>query len=183
MKQYLLAASVLLYSTCYSQGIKYSDITSITKRSYDRFDSYEASDGQIYKVGDKITIGLPSSTNRVFSFIWFQPTALDVLAEVPMSFANVRSSGDLTEIKRIYLVGTKRAGFSVEMVTKGFYVLSNNYTISFENALKSGEIKGSGMTSDQALQELKKAKEKLDLGIISQEQYDILKTDLLKYIK
>jgi hypothetical protein len=183
LKKFLLAASVLFHSTCYSQGIRYSDIAAITKRSYDRFESYEASDGQIYKVGDKITIGLPSSTNRVFSFIWFAPTALDVLAEVPMSYANVTSSGDLTEIKRIYLVGTKRAGFNVEMVTKGFNILSNNYTIMFENALKSGEIKGSGMTSDQALLELKKAKEKLELGIITQEQYDIIKTDLLKYIK
>lgn len=166
----------------YSQEIKYSDLSNITKGSNVRFESYEASDGQIYKVGDKITIGLPS-TNKSFSFISTRQNLLDVLFEVPSYFATVSSSGDLTEIKRIYLVGTKRAGFTVEMVTKGFNVLLNNYTISFENALKTGEIKGSGMTSDQALQELKKAKEKLELGIITQEQYDALKADLIKFIK
>ena len=166
----------------YSQEIKYSDLSNLTKRSNDRFESYQASDGQIYKVGDKITLGLPS-TNRDFSFIWYVPTALDVLLEIPMYYAGVASSGDLSEIKRIYLVGTKRAGFSVEMVTKGFTLLGNNYGISFENALRSGEIKGSGMSSDEALMELKKAKEKLELGIITQEQYDAIKTDLLKFIK
>lgn len=39
------------------------------------------------------------------------------------------------------------------------------------------------MTSDEALAELKKAKDKLDLGLISQEQYDQIKADLTKYIK
>ncbi|NQW34974.1 MAG: hypothetical protein HQ470_04125 [Methylophilales bacterium] len=166
----------------YSQEIKYSDLSNIAKRSGVQYESYHASDGQIYKVGDKITIGVPS-TNKEFSFIWTAQTLLDVLAEVPSYYATVSSSGDLSEIKRIYLVGTKRAGFSVEMITKGFNLLSNNYTISFENALKSGEIKGSGMSSDEALMELKKAKEKLELGIITQEQYDAIKTDLIKFIK
>jgi hypothetical protein len=53
----------------------------------------------------------------------------------------------------------------------------------FENALETGEVKGFGMSSDDALAELKKAKDKLDLGIITQGAYDTLKTDLLKYIK
>lgn len=39
------------------------------------------------------------------------------------------------------------------------------------------------MTSDEALAELKKTKDKLDLGIITQEQYDTKKSELLKYIK
>jgi hypothetical protein len=39
------------------------------------------------------------------------------------------------------------------------------------------------MTSDDALAELKKAKDKLDLGLITQEDYDKLKAELSKYIK
>jgi hypothetical protein len=39
------------------------------------------------------------------------------------------------------------------------------------------------MTSDDALAELKKAKDKLDLGLITQEKYDEIKAELVKYIK
>ena len=87
-----------------------------------------------------------------------------------------------SEIKRIIVAGSKRTGYSVTMRTKGFIGISN-YTIQFENALTTGEIKGSGMTSDDALAELKKAKDKLDLGLITQEQYDQIKSDLTKFIK
>jgi len=39
------------------------------------------------------------------------------------------------------------------------------------------------MTSDEALLELKRAKDKLDLEIINQEKYDSLKAVYIKYIK
>ena len=39
------------------------------------------------------------------------------------------------------------------------------------------------MTSDKALAELKRQKDKLDLEIISQAEYDSIKAVLIKYIK
>ena len=39
------------------------------------------------------------------------------------------------------------------------------------------------MTSDEALTALKRAKEKLDLGLITEGEYNILKEKLRKYIK
>jgi hypothetical protein len=66
--------------------------------------------------------------------------------------------------------------------SKGITGLSN-YTITFENAVETGELKSFGKTSDEALAELKKAKDKLDLGLITQEDYDKIKADLVKYIK
>jgi hypothetical protein len=68
------------------------------------------------------------------------------------------------------------------MRTKGF-IGTLNYTIQFENTLSNGEIKGTGMTSDEALEKLKKAKDKLDLGLITQEEYDKIKTELTPFIK
>ncbi len=62
----------------------------------------------------------------------------------------------------------KRTRYSVSMRTKGLIAVLN-YTIQFENALSTGEIKGTGMTSDEALEKLKKTKDKLDLGLITQE--------------
>ncbi len=92
------------------------------------------------------------------------------------------ASGTETEIKKIVIVGNKRTGYSVAMRTKGVTGLLN-YTVQFENALSTGEIKGSGMTSDEALEALKKAKDKLDLGIITQEEYDKIKAELTPFIK
>jgi hypothetical protein len=166
----LLAFSI----NAYSQEIKYSDLATTTQRG--EFTSYIGSDGGVYKIGDKIKIGVPSS-NKTFAYI----TEGDGIV-LPITPLMAVSSGQETEIKKIFVVGGKRTGYYVAMRTKGFTGLSN-YTIQFENALSTGEIKGSGMTSDEALAELKKAKDKLDLGLISQEQYDQIKADLTKFIK
>jgi len=73
-------------------------------------------------------------------------------------------------------------GLMVIFKTKGMTGLSN-YTIQFENALSTDEVKGFGMTSDEALAELKKAKDKLDLGIITQEEFNVLRSELAPLIK
>jgi hypothetical protein len=175
MKQ-IFSLSVILLLTInasFSQQIKFSELDSAERGE---FTSYIGSDGAEYKVGDRIKIGVPSS-NKTFAFI----TEGDgfILPITPLLAA---SSGQETEIKKIWVVGNKRAGYSISIRTKGITGLSN-YTIQFENALSTGEIKGKGKTSDEALTELKKAKDKLDLGLITQEEYDKLKAELSKFIK
>jgi phosphopantetheine adenylyltransferase len=61
--------------------------------------------------------------------------------------------------------------------------LSGSYRILLENAIETGEVKGLGMTSDEALSELKKCKDKLELGLITQEEFDSKKSELSKFIK
>jgi hypothetical protein len=39
------------------------------------------------------------------------------------------------------------------------------------------------MTGEEVLEELKKAKDKLDLGLITQHEYDKIKTELTPFIK
>ena len=55
----------------------------------------------------------------------------------------------------------------------------NEYANEIENMIK----KSMTMTSDKALAELKRQKDKLDLEIISQAEYDSVKAVLIKYIK
>lgn len=75
-------------------------------------------------------------------------------------------------------------GFFVGFKTKSQTgVPGSGYNIQFENAIENGEIKSFGMTSDEALSELKKAKDKLDLGLITKEEFDNKKSELSKYIK
>jgi len=154
------------------QEIKHSDLGTADKGEYT---SYVAKDGAIYKIGDRLRIGVPSS-NKTFAFI----TEGDGLL-LPITNLTAASSGQETEIKKIWVVGNKRAGYSVSFRTKGITGLSN-YTIQIENAIATAEVKSFGLTSDEALAELKKAKDKLDLGLITQQKYDSLKVALSKFI-
>lgn len=176
MKSIITSLFITLISLniSFSQEVKYTELSSITSRG--EITSYVGSDGAVYKVGDKLKIGVPSS-NKTFAFI----TEGDGFI-IPITNLSVSNSGQETEIKSIWIVGSKRVGYSVSFRTKGQIALSN-YSIQFENALSNGEIKGFGMSSDDALNQLKKAKDKLDLGIITQEEFDKLKSELIKFIK
>ena len=169
----VVAMSTLFYLSANAQEIKFTDLATAERGEYT---SYIGSDGGVYKIGDRIKIGVPSS-NKTFAFI----TQGDGIL-MPVEALTAASSGTETEIKRIFVVGNKRTGYSVSMRTKGVIGLLN-YTIQFENALSTGEIKGTGMTSDEALAELKKAKDKLDLGLITQDEYDKIKAELTPFIK
>jgi hypothetical protein len=152
------------------------DDLNAEKRPKGSFTSYESKDGSIYKIGDKITIGVPSS-NKTFTFI----TEGDGLL-LPITQLLASASGQQVEIMRIDVFGSKRTGFYASLRCKGLTVLSN-YSVQLENAISVGEVKSFGMTSDEALTELKKAKDKLDLELITQAEYDKIKADLMKYIK
>ena len=175
MKLNLIAALIFSISASIVTGqeIKYTDLATAERGE---FTSYLASDGAVYKIGDRIKIGVPSS-NKTFAFI----TEGDGIL-LPITNLTAFSSGTETEIKRIWVYGSKRAGYAVSFRTKGYTGVSN-YTIQFENALAVGEVKGFGLSSDDALDQLKKAKDKLDLGLITQEEFDKLKAELAKYIK
>jgi hypothetical protein len=57
------------------------------------------------------------------------------------------------------------------------------FHISIEKAIEVGEVVTDGYSSDKALAELKKAKDKLDLGLITIEEFEALKAELSKYIE
>jgi len=70
----------------------------------------------------------------------------------------------------------------VSFQTKGM-TGADNYFFNIEDAIPVGEVTSFGLSSDEALTELKKAKDKLDLGLISQEEYDKIKAELTPFIK
>lgn len=175
MKLNLILAFLLSLtaSSVFGQEVKYVNLGTAERGECT---SYVGSDGAVYKIGDRVKIGVPSS-NKTFTFIMEGDGIL-----LPITNLLASRSGTETEIKRIFVVGNKRSGYSVSFRTKGISGLSN-YTIQFENALSTGEVKGFGLSSDDALTQLKKGKDKLDLGLITQEEYDKLKAELTKYIK
>ncbi len=169
---FLINAILFLFNlNSFSQELKYGELKKPDK-IFTTYSSYLASDGEIYKAGDKIKIGLPySACNNSFCYCSSNDGKL-----------GVGCSGQEVKIAGFTVLGNSSTGYFVKMYTHlGFF--GRGYTFEFENALKTKELIGKGMTSDEAIQELKKEKEKLDLQIITQEEYDKRKNELMKYIK
>lgn len=172
----LILLFMLISSVSIAQELNHSDLKSLTKSKV-KFTTYIGKDGGVYKVGDKLTLGLPTGlqgVDRTFTYV-----NEGALLLTPVSALN---AGNSTEIKSFALGGTRRSGFYVIVRSKGFIGISN-YSIDLENAITAGEVVSTGMTSDQALSELKKAKDKLDLGLITQEEYDAIRAEMAKIIK
>lgn len=155
-------------SNLFSQELKYSDMETVKKGEYT---SYTASDGVTYKVGDKIKLGFPSSyTNSGFTFIRDSEGQL-----------SANASGQEVEIVTIMVSGHDRIGYKVSFYTYAFGWISR-YSVSFENALVTKEVISQGKTSEEALYELKDEKTKLDLEVISPEEYEKRKLELMRFI-
>jgi hypothetical protein len=157
------------------QEVKYDDVQKglITKGQHE---SYVSKDGSVYKIGDKIEFGNPSGTNGKFVTI----QKMDIAGTVYVVGAEAINTS--AEIKKIRVGGTSRSGYKVSFQTKGMTGV-DNYFLNIEDAITVGEVKSFGMSSDEALTALKKAKDKLDLGLISQEEYDKIKAELTPFIK
>jgi hypothetical protein len=168
MKNIVLGVLLLINIISFGQEINFKDLSTSSKG---KFTSYVSKDNVTYKIGDRIKIGFPSSSNKTFTFITQGGEHLPAF-----------TSGREPEIEKILVLGDKRSGYCVYFSTDGMGGFLN-YIIQFENALSVGEVKGFGKTSDEALSELKKAKDKLDLGLITQEEFEDKKTELVKFIK
>lgn len=147
----------------------YDDV--ITKRKKGRFSTYIANSGEIFKVGDTLTLGV-AHRNEQFDFIYqnagieFYPLP-NTAAGSKVVIKKIRGASKLC-----YVYTTKPQGFVYGLL------ISN-----FDGAVSNGEVLSKIMTSDQALEELKKWKSKLDLEIITQAEYDEKKSELMKIIK
>ena len=91
-KMMFVAMATLFYLSTIAQEIKFTDLATAERGEYT---SYIGSDGGVYKIGDRIKIGVPSS-NKTFAFI----TEGDGML-LPITNLTVAASGQETEIKRI----------------------------------------------------------------------------------
>lgn len=146
---------------------------------------YTASNNVTYQIGDTVKLGRGSAPNGDFIYCQMGDTYA-VMAALGGSAGRIDQglprnlSGANMVIKKIKETKFKGAKVISFNVAGGNFV---QYKILVEDALSTGELKSSGFTSDEALSALKKAKDKLDLGLIKPEQYDSIKTTLVKFIK
>lgn len=135
------------------------------------YDEYVSKDGSLYKIGDTIKINKPLSNGK-FTFI------TDRFSLLP---AESKLIGSLMIIKNIIVVGFKSSGYELCMTINN--AVTTDQSLKFEIAMENGEIKSKTNSSDDALIELKRFKDKLDLGLISQKEFNDKRSELSKFIK
>lgn len=208
MKKTLFFAIVMAFVfTSIAQTVTYDDILAqksalelTGKKAGDNITKYVASNGETYTIGSTITYGIPTNGKYYVYFMDVTGSWLNVLGEDENASSSERAqnqeraervanrNGGIATIKKIQclpidMANKKTSGCKIYLVLNRGGIACTN----FEEALQTGEVRtpisAETMASEAAIQELKKWKEKLDLQIITQEEYDAKKAELMKYIK
>jgi len=176
----LVLVLVMVFVTFFSQAQKVGTFKQVGDKDVrGRLDVYITAGGVEFRVGDTLEIGQPTNDSE-FSLVWsttqLWTAALAGEKVIPLTIYSTGTIGVIKKIqasqRRCYIT-TYGEGESVA------YSMMN-----FEEAFNSGEVLLPGyMTSDGALAELKKEKSKLDLELITQEQYNIRKAELVAFIR
>lgn len=162
MKQNILFLLFMIISLIsYSQTAEYNKYID---NKLHKYLTYISKSGDIINIGDTLIIGMPSGV-KTFNFI-----------QQGMEYCAPNISNKKIKITEI------RSYKNTLFIGFNGYGLLRVYA-EYENAIASGELRGLGLTSDEALNSLKKSKDKLDLGLITPDQYEKAKADLIKYIK
>ena len=207
MKKLFILLFVGLCLVSNAQTVTYQDILEqkpakelTGRKGGDDITAYVASDGVTYRIGSTITYGYPTNGKYYVYFKDVTGSWLNALAEDENASASDRAvsqeraervenrAGGVATIKRIQCVpvdpyNKMTCGCKIYLVlNRGGLACTN-----FEEAIATKEIVVKAnledMASEAALQELKKWKEKLDLQLITQEEYDAKKAELMKMIK
>lgn len=157
------------------------------------FNAMKLTDGSYVKVGDEIIIGKPSgtttilqanpglfsgSTNTVsaFSLLTIGRMGLSVMAGMqylPSTWSNTKVL--IKEIKKGWTI------FELKGVNGGNII---GTIIAFAGAIDNGEIinPNASMTREQAIVKLKEAKDLVELGMMTKEDFEKLKIELTPLI-
>lgn len=170
LKTYLLLTTISLaiINISFGQKATYEDV--ISKKVKGRINTYISKSGEEFSVGDTITLGV-AFRNEQFDFI--QQNAGIAVYPLPNT-----ASGSLVTIKKI----TIRSKTTLISTTKPQGLVYALLITNVEGALENREIVSRILSSDEALEELKKWKSKLDLDLITSEEYEAKKKELAKYI-
>ena len=179
MKKLLFTIAIgLVGMTAHAQTVTYDELQngSVTSGT---FDTYVAKDGSVFKVGENVNFGLPSGVNGKFVYIQ------KILITGEFMVVGGEAVNTSATIKKIRVGSVGRGSGKVikcGFQTKGLTGI-DNYFFNIEDAILNGEIKSSVMSSNEALAELKKCKDKFDLGLMTLEEFNAKKAELSVFIK
>lgn len=180
-------------STYYSNVTDTKKLKAFSKPFENRqtFKSIKDYNGNIYKVGDKFKLGTPQKVqgaleNTHFLGIYISDAISTIIAPTDI-VTTLRlpghnwSGAECTVIK----IGVRKTfGFAMPFIVLS--CLGTEISIaSIDTSLITKELidPNAPMSSEEAISKLKGLKEKLDLELISKQEYDSQKNELAKFIK
>ncbi|TWP29354.1 hypothetical protein ETU08_07585 [Apibacter muscae] len=147
--------------------------------------TYITEDGNSIKKGDTLKLGIPSNkqgTGGDFSFLIFGTLNGTLLRGI--DYVNGTLTGNYITIEEIQIfrsMGTYGIKLQTQPVQGQKIPLTKYITVlNFDQAYNTGEIllTNAKITKEQAIKLLKEKKDLLDLGIITQEEFDRAKEEL-----
>lgn len=197
MKKALFVISIVLFSNAtFAQVTKETlqeEISFKSANSKIKESGYQFANGWTLRVGDTIHFGKGTLPNHAFTFIYEAPLSIlgtEGTGNDQLNGLNSLKAGEANKgiIKRFDMEGTTKGGFTgIAVVGIGF---TTRYYVELEDALDGGEIiapaqyrnnpQAEGENKEISLSDkLKKWKDLLDSGAITQDEYNVQKKKLL----
>ena len=155
------------------------------------FKSVKDYNGNVYKLGDKFKLGIPQKVQGALENTHFLciygADAISTIIPITTFMTTLRlpgqgfSGAECTVIK----IGVRKTfGFAIPFIVLSCLNIEIS-TSSIDASLLTKELidPNSPMSSEEAISKLRGLKEKLDLELISKQEYDSQKNELVKFIK
>ncbi|SIQ55295.1 hypothetical protein SAMN05880574_11628 [Chryseobacterium sp. RU37D] len=208
-KIYAIGLLCMAFTSSYAQ--KLSEIETLTyskmidKEEGKKFKTgmdiktYTASDKNTYKQGDTLVLGNPTGTEQsgfsskpVFRYLFYgkpAATLLKGMRYVEAQYQDYKVTIEKIQFNKGSMGIENYVFFYVKPLPNSKFTLLDEFiTVTMvDNAITKGEIKplksNRPLNRDEAVELLKKKKEEMDLGIITKEEFEILKDKLGSIIK
>lgn len=171
--------------------IKYDSTQSLTYCSkisnWTSFGAYVSKDGSILRIGDTLKIGKPSTNTNQFTYLWFgkYSTGKAILSKPVPLHANYQA--EVVVVTDIFALHekafNKNSTLIIWLYLKNPHISnlgSNRTNIGYEKAIELKEIinPNAALTREQAIAKLKEAKDLVDLGMMTESEFNELKEKL-----
>ncbi len=176
----LVLFALIVLSCCQVQAQKVATFEQVgNKEVKGSIVTYTTSNGVEFNVGDTIKIGYPFRNNRFSNIYSTSQMTIAAIGGTTILTLDASQTGGFGIIKKM------KASQRKCYVTTYANGESVGLTIpNFDEAFITGEVIINGyMSSDEALTQLKREKDKLDLELITHSEYDKRKSELIKHIK
>jgi hypothetical protein len=175
MKNLLIALLTVLSLSCFAENNE----------------TYKASNGKTYQIGDTIKLGRGSSHNGRFIYLQMGGMYNAMVAMGGSNNVNTYSEGLSGSLSGLNLIVKKIKTAKLKGATKTFFVVGGgnitNYNLMIEDAIASCEIvdciekvqKVEMINKPSKADEIKKLKDLLDSGAITKDEFDVEKKKIL----
>lgn len=199
MKNFLIIAFITITQLSFSQRLKAIDSLDyrvmISKNSNNSFRNtmdigvYKAIDGNHFKAGDTLVLG---PTNEYYKNVFYGKPSGVFLKGIRYVESRYQNYQVVIEKIQFYKgnMGLENYVYAyvIPLPNRNFTIIDDVITVSmFDRAIETGEVfplhPTRPLTRDEAIQRLKDYKEEFDLGIITQDEFNDIKEQLLEIIK